>query len=101
MNSEKIETYIPESDESEGEVVLSEKGVEIEAGGKIKNTDQRPLDKISEGIIHDYYKRKGFEVLEITDTQIKLISADGKKMTFPTDAALGAATHAEIDIKSL
>ena len=60
--------------------------------GTIKEERPRPLNEIEQRIVWEYFEKKGFTILEISDVQVKVISCNGKGMTVPNRVALDVAT---------
>jgi|GEM_PF-2554928 len=64
-----------------------ESGTVINEIGGFEKMELFPLKPEIQDLIRGYFEKKGFEIMEITDTYVKVKSPSGRKMTIENKVA--------------
>lgn len=96
MNIERIE---PQAEHRNGdteklvvdEAERREENLEVDAEGTIQAAEEYPLNEVMREMVRDYFEKRGFSVVEISDTHVKVAAPSGKKMAIPNKTAIETA----------
>jgi hypothetical protein len=94
MNGERIEHPI----QSEGEVrekpmAKEELGAfSVAPDSTIQKEEPYPLKEELQKIVREYFEKRGYTIVEMSDTHVKVISYNGAKMNIPNKTAIEVAT---------
>lgn len=69
----------------------SDESLEVDAEGTIQTAEEYPLNEVMREMVRDYFEKRGFSVVEISDTHVKVASPNGKKMAIPNKTAIETA----------
>ncbi|MBI2278690.1 MAG: hypothetical protein HYU81_01340 [Candidatus Brennerbacteria bacterium] len=86
--------FLPAIEEKPPEEEAKDKkeGLEIDAEGTIRTTERYPLNGTLQNIVRGYFETRGFSIVEISDTHVKVVAPDGKRMAIPNKTAVETAT---------
>ncbi len=82
---------VPELNNEENIPEKPEESIEMDAKQPIETEEPYPLKEPMQRIVKSYFEEKGFEVLEMTDTHVKVKSSKGGEMTIPNKIAIETA----------
>lgn len=68
-----------------------EENLEVDAEGTIQTAEEYPLNEVMREMVRDYFEKRGFLVVEISDTHVKVAAPSGKKMAIPNKTAIETA----------
>lgn len=83
-DTEKLVAEEAERQESDG-------SLEVDAEGTIQAAEEYPLNQVMREMVRDYFEKRGFSVIEISDTHVKVAAPSGKKMAIPNKTAIETA----------
>lgn len=91
MYNERMFREMPELNNEESASEEPQEHAETAIEQEVDTEELFPLKSELQEIVRNYFEGRGFEVLEMTDSHVKVKSAQGGEMTIPNKIAIETA----------